>query len=1079
MKNLFIVTTFVCICEQCFGMIYPIGDPIVMPTESFSSGNGYIVTQEFDNDIGHTGVDLATYSSLSGGDVRSIFFGTVTYVQNSQATTGWGTMIRIQHQLHDGTVFYSQYSHLLYGSITVLVGSEVREGKVIGKVGNTGYSTNPHLHFEVKKSNTNGCGYLPSDNCPDDSITNYFNSLEFIYLHQVIPGYYSGGLLCQPIIDCFNRLGGRSSVGWPIDDGAGLYVHSWLPFRYICQNFRNADGEESIIMYDPLFGSQAYLISGKFWERYRYGRNGHYGPDMPMDDGKILGCPTSDAKNGIQYFQGGYLKSGSVELRRLDGSLVDIYQPTGEFSSLTLSGIPVSESQIVLAWLGEPVCDYYLVIRDGQQIATVILPEFTEVGLSSGTSYTYQVFAMSNTSGELASSNQIGIVTPGQAGTFTLQGAPEGSSYVYLQWQNSLYNTNLYWLYRNGVLVAKTTASAFSDFPLEPNTAYTYQVSAVTFSGLVFGWSNPVTVSTDPAPPKPPTPDPVATSVQIQLEQTWVYAAEGRASATVFDQYGSEIPGVRVLFFSSEPSVFVVSGDNGYCIANNIGTAEVWVEVADRRYIKSERVSVEVMAEILPEQIQFESSPLMLDCNLELLASPPFIEYQQISLRVYLSNPTDQPITFYGPRGFSFKEDGSLFGCSSYSSTAKILNPGESAFYVIYGVQLPSAGHCFINALTCPQRSIIDSDWQLIDQTAIGVSSTLCLNVISQSDLKAELSFWSLMPVVSEFFAGDDLIVKAGIINSGDVNITTSFLLTVGLAGQSSQSCEIPSLPCGEVNYQEFNLGKLSEGNYKIDAISDAGGVISEYDESDNVKSIIVEVLPKPTQPNSVITQASYSPSQIYAGKTIAISFTVVNSGTAIMPTQTVAVVLGQEVFGTVTVPALAIGQSFNGQISFDSQTAWRSVTFTVLADKNNAVAEENESDNSKTLAVVFLAPGDDWDPNDDIVSNATALNNPQTTEQTHGLHTLSGVDSYDWFKVYLAKNVRYNLNTVGGSGDTYGELYSDSAGKKRVAYNDNGGGNLQFSLTYKPSKAGWYYLRIRSFVKGGNCSYALNYRKM
>jgi len=91
----------------------------------------------------------------------------------------------------------------------------------------------------------------------------------------------------------------------------------------------------------------------------------------------------------------------------------------------------------------------------------------------------------------------------------------------------------------------------------------------------------------------------------------------------------------------------------------------------------------------------------------------------------------------------------------------------------------------------------------------------------------------------------------------------------------------------------------------------------------------------------------------------------------------------------------------------------------------------------------------------------------------------LSSTDRYDWFKVYLASGRRYNFNTVGGTGDDYGELYSNSAGTTRVAYNDDSGGNLQFSFTYAPTVTGWYYLRVRAYSVGSACRCWLKYRDL
>lgn len=62
---------------------------------------------------------------------------------------GYGNVIEIQH----GNEF-TLYGHL--SEIGVSVGQKVKQGDVIGKVGNTGNSTGPHLHFEIRKQQMGG-----------------------------------------------------------------------------------------------------------------------------------------------------------------------------------------------------------------------------------------------------------------------------------------------------------------------------------------------------------------------------------------------------------------------------------------------------------------------------------------------------------------------------------------------------------------------------------------------------------------------------------------------------------------------------------------------------------------------------------------------------------------------------------------------------------------------------------------------------------------------------------------------------------------------------------------------------------
>ena len=60
--------------------------------------------------------------------------------------------VRVQHQ--DGTV--GVYFHFQQNGVVVTQGQRIHRGYGIGYVGNTGCSTDPHLHFEVLGSSTTG-----------------------------------------------------------------------------------------------------------------------------------------------------------------------------------------------------------------------------------------------------------------------------------------------------------------------------------------------------------------------------------------------------------------------------------------------------------------------------------------------------------------------------------------------------------------------------------------------------------------------------------------------------------------------------------------------------------------------------------------------------------------------------------------------------------------------------------------------------------------------------------------------------------------------------------------------------------
>jgi len=69
-----------------------------------------------------------------------------------------GNYLTILHE--DGT--YADYLHLQFEGVTVELGDKVEAGDPIALSGNTGWSTGPHLHFIVRKTEKDGQVSLPT-----------------------------------------------------------------------------------------------------------------------------------------------------------------------------------------------------------------------------------------------------------------------------------------------------------------------------------------------------------------------------------------------------------------------------------------------------------------------------------------------------------------------------------------------------------------------------------------------------------------------------------------------------------------------------------------------------------------------------------------------------------------------------------------------------------------------------------------------------------------------------------------------------------------------------------------------------
>jgi murein DD-endopeptidase MepM/ murein hydrolase activator NlpD len=92
----------------------------------------------------HAGVD---FDAGDGAPVRAIADGTV--LANNPTQGPLGTHVSIRHVIN-GRMLVSVYGHLRAGSTRFHPGDVVVRGDPIGLVGNTGRSTGPHLHFEIR-----------------------------------------------------------------------------------------------------------------------------------------------------------------------------------------------------------------------------------------------------------------------------------------------------------------------------------------------------------------------------------------------------------------------------------------------------------------------------------------------------------------------------------------------------------------------------------------------------------------------------------------------------------------------------------------------------------------------------------------------------------------------------------------------------------------------------------------------------------------------------------------------------------------------------------------------------------------
>lgn len=111
---------------------------------TMSSGFG-----EIRDDSTHKGLD---FNPGIGSPIQAIADGVVTWV-GWKSNYGYGYFVTIEHVI-DGVAVESLYGHMIDGSSPLVIGQSVSVGDELGLVGNTGYSTGPHLHLEIRVAGT-------------------------------------------------------------------------------------------------------------------------------------------------------------------------------------------------------------------------------------------------------------------------------------------------------------------------------------------------------------------------------------------------------------------------------------------------------------------------------------------------------------------------------------------------------------------------------------------------------------------------------------------------------------------------------------------------------------------------------------------------------------------------------------------------------------------------------------------------------------------------------------------------------------------------------------------------------------
>lgn len=108
--------------------------------------------QKAENGAGHSGLDVGLDTGtaiLAAAEGRVIFSGYGLLTGYDNPDDPYGISIVIRHDFgYEGQALYTAYSHLSISQVEV--GQLVERGEQIARSGDTGFSSGPHLHFEVR-----------------------------------------------------------------------------------------------------------------------------------------------------------------------------------------------------------------------------------------------------------------------------------------------------------------------------------------------------------------------------------------------------------------------------------------------------------------------------------------------------------------------------------------------------------------------------------------------------------------------------------------------------------------------------------------------------------------------------------------------------------------------------------------------------------------------------------------------------------------------------------------------------------------------------------------------------------------
>ena len=171
---------------------------------------------------GHNGNDFGggSWAGMSEGrDIVAAADGTVVLAHDGEfdeCTTGdceggwgFGNFVKLQHA--DGRVSF--YAHMKEGSVSVALNQWVVCGEKLGEMGSSGYSTGPHVHFEVRDASGESLDPFSGECSPEEGswvVQGDYNSLPGLICDEVEPCEPVAELACGEVYQASNGDAGAT-----------------------------------------------------------------------------------------------------------------------------------------------------------------------------------------------------------------------------------------------------------------------------------------------------------------------------------------------------------------------------------------------------------------------------------------------------------------------------------------------------------------------------------------------------------------------------------------------------------------------------------------------------------------------------------------------------------------------------------------------------------------------------------------------------------------------------------------------------------------------------------------------------